>query len=174
MSAVFVSLPLKEQNPKTLLRKIKRQMDRLKSYPDVFIVFALITILVKWLPSEMFIRVQNWFYGKNTLLLSNVPGRKSDAYFAGAKVNDMYFWVPLIGSGALGEEGGVAGRGLRGGGGGGWERSRPHEENLNRTVPQRLDHTILTLLLYRIEHLQLHRPRGIQLPRQSRGARQPH
>ena len=163
MSAVFVSLPLKEQNPKTLLRKIKRQMDRLKSYPDVFIVFALITILVKWLPSEMFIRVQNWFYGKNTLLLSNVPGRKSDAYFAGAKVNDMYFWVPLIGSGALGEEGG----GL-------WERSRPHEEILNRTVPQRLDHTILTLLLYRIEHLQLHRPRGIQLPRQSRGARQPH
>ena len=92
-----------------MLRKIKRQMDRLKRYPDVFIVFALITVLVKWLPSEMFMRVQNWFYGKNTLLLSNVPGRKKEAYFAGAKVNDMYFWVPLLGNGAIGKEGGGGG-----------------------------------------------------------------
>jgi len=102
VSAVFVSLPLKEQNPKIMLKKIKRRMDRLKSYPDAFIVYALIAILVKWLPSRIFMRVQAWFYSKNTILLSNVPGRKKEAYMAGSKVNDMYFWVPLIGNGAVG------------------------------------------------------------------------
>ncbi|GMI12091.1 hypothetical protein TrLO_g2635 [Triparma laevis f. longispina] len=102
ISAVFLTLPLREQNPKKMLTSIKRQMDRLKSFPDAFIVYALIALLVNWIPSRLFIKVQTWFYGKNTILLSNVPGRKSDGHFAGSKVTDMCFWVPLIGNGAVG------------------------------------------------------------------------
>ncbi|GMH75771.1 hypothetical protein TrST_g3078 [Triparma strigata] len=102
ISAVFLTLPLREQNPKKMLTSIKRQMDRLKSFPDAFIVYALIAILVNWIPSRLFIKVQTWFYSKNTILLSNVPGRKQDGHFAGSKVTDMCFWVPLIGNGAVG------------------------------------------------------------------------
>lgn len=58
ISAVFLTLPLSEQNPKKMLTSIKRQMDRLKSFPDAFIVYALIALLVNWIPSRLFIKVR--------------------------------------------------------------------------------------------------------------------
>jgi len=105
ISAVFLSLPLREQNPKKMLVSVKRQTDRLKSFPDAFIVYGLIApraLLVYWLPTSMFMKIQYWFYSKCTILLSNVPGRRKEGYFGGSKVKDMCFWVPMMGSGAVG------------------------------------------------------------------------
>ena len=85
-----------------MLVSVKRQTDRLKSFPDAFIVYGLITVLVNWLPTAMFMKIQTWFYSKSTILLSNVPGRRKEGYFAGSKVKDICFWVPLIGNGAVG------------------------------------------------------------------------
>ena len=78
ISAVFLNLPLREQNPKKMLVSVKRQTDRLKSFPDAFIVYGLIALLVNWLPTSMFMKIQYWFYSKCTILLSNVPGRRKE------------------------------------------------------------------------------------------------
>jgi hypothetical protein len=102
VSAVFLTLPLKETNPKRVLLGIKRQMDRLKLWPDAFIIYGLIYVLVNWCPQEWFERCLRWFYGKCTILLSNVPGRRRVGYIAGSKVADMCFWVPLVSDGCVG------------------------------------------------------------------------
>jgi len=52
ISAVCLNLPLKEDNPKKVLMGVKKQMDRLKLWPDAFIIYGLIYALVNWCPHE--------------------------------------------------------------------------------------------------------------------------
>jgi len=62
----------------------------------VHIISALLTRTLR------FDKCLRWFYGKSSILLSNVPGRKKIGYLAGARVTDMCFWVPLVADGCVG------------------------------------------------------------------------
>jgi len=76
VSAVFLKIPLREKDPKKMLLNVKRQMDWLKSLPDAFIMYYLINIFINVLPFSILQRLQNWFYSKSSIILSNVPGRQ--------------------------------------------------------------------------------------------------
>ena len=103
VSAVFLKIPLNEKDPKKMLIAIKGQMDWLKRLPDAYIMYYLINIFINVLPFNILVRMQDWFYSKSSIILSNVPGRQDlNSHLCGAKIKDMYFWVPLYGNGALG------------------------------------------------------------------------
>lgn len=102
VSCVFVWLPLSEPDPLTALRKVKRQMDYLKRAPDALVMYFLINIMVSIFPSSWCRAIETSFYDKCTLTITNVPGRRTKANFAGALVRGLVPWVPLVGRGQLG------------------------------------------------------------------------
>jgi len=100
-SLVFLPLPVHLEDPVLRLKEVKRRMDQLKTSPDPYINFALLSA-IGYLPPVLAKRVAALFGSKASGVLTNVPGPRQPLYFAGQKVENFMFWVPRSGQIGLG------------------------------------------------------------------------
>jgi WS/DGAT/MGAT family acyltransferase len=100
-SLVFLPLPVHLQDPILRLKEVKRRMDQLKTSPDPFINFALLSVM-GYLPPVLAKKASAFFGNKASGVLTNVPGPREALYFAGQKIENFMFWVPRSGKIGLG------------------------------------------------------------------------
>ncbi len=100
-SLVFLPLPVHLKDPILRLKEVKRRMDQLKTSPDPYINFALLSA-IGYLPSAIAKKAAAVFSDKASGVLTNVPGPRQPLYFAGQKVENFMFWVPRSGKIGLG------------------------------------------------------------------------
>ncbi|MGB5985528.1 MAG: wax ester/triacylglycerol synthase family O-acyltransferase [Desulfobacterales bacterium] len=100
-SLVFLPLPVHLADPVLRLKEVKRRMDQLKSSPDPYINFALLSAM-GYLPPALAKRASALFGNKASGVLTNVPGPRQPLYLAGQKIENFMFWVPRSGQIGLG------------------------------------------------------------------------
>ena len=100
-SLVFLPLPVHLKDPILRLKEVKRRMDHLKTSPDPYINFALLSA-IGYLPAVLAKKVAAVFSDKASGVLTNVPGPRQPLYFAGQKIENFMFWVPRSGKIGLG------------------------------------------------------------------------
>lgn len=100
-SLVFLRLPIYLEDPVLRLKEVKRRMDQLKTSPDPYINFGLLSAIGA-LPAAFAQRAARVFGDKASGVLTNVPGPKEALYFAGRKISNLMFWVPRSGLIGLG------------------------------------------------------------------------
>jgi diacylglycerol O-acyltransferase / wax synthase len=93
---VFVDLPIDEPDPDDRIHKVKRRMDSIKCSPavpvafDVLRTFAVAGPSVEQLGVELFTR-------KASLMVTNVPGPRSQVHLAGGRLASLMVWAPTCG-----------------------------------------------------------------------------
>ncbi len=100
-SLVFLPLPVHLKDPVLRLKEVKRRMDRLKTSPDPYINFALLSVM-GYLPPLLAKKAAAVFGNKASGVLTNVPGPRQPLYYAGQEVKNLMFWVPRSGQIGLG------------------------------------------------------------------------
>jgi len=100
-SLVFLRLPVYLEDPVLRLKEVKRRMDQLKSSPDPYINFGLLST-IGFLPAKVAQKMAQMFGDKASGVLTNVPGPKEPLYFAGKRISNLMFWVPRSGMIGLG------------------------------------------------------------------------
>jgi len=100
-SLVFLPLPVHLEDPVLRLKEVKRRMDQLKTSPDPYINFALLSAM-GYLPPVLAKKAAALFGNKASGVLTNVPGPRQPLYFAGQKIENFMFWVPRSGQIGLG------------------------------------------------------------------------
>jgi WS/DGAT/MGAT family acyltransferase len=100
-SLVFLPLPVHLKDPILRLKEVKRRMDRLKTSPDPYINFALLSAM-GYLPPFLAKKAAAVFGNKASGVLTNVPGPRQPLYYAGQEVKNLMFWVPRSGQIGLG------------------------------------------------------------------------
>jgi len=98
---VFLSLPLGMDDPVLRLRRVKRNMDELKSSAEAVATFGVINLLGA-VPAKVEQVGINFFDTKGTTVITNVPGPQTQLYLAGAPINTVMAWVPQSGRISLG------------------------------------------------------------------------
>jgi len=93
---VFLSLPIGIDDPVERLRRIKRNMDDLKTSPEAVATFGLVNLLGATPPriEEIAIKLLD---SKGTLLITNVPGPQKQLTLVGVPVIEIMGWVPQTG-----------------------------------------------------------------------------
>jgi len=100
-SLVFLPLPVHLKDPVLRLKEVKRRMDRLKTSPDPYINFALLSAM-GYLPPALAKKAAAVFGNKASGVLTNVPGPRQPLYYAGREIKNLMFWVPRSGQIGLG------------------------------------------------------------------------
>jgi WS/DGAT/MGAT family acyltransferase len=98
---LFLSLPLGIRDPVERLRKVKQNMDELKSSAEAVATFGIINLLGA-VPSWIEEIAVDIFDTKGTTIMTNVPGPRGQLYLAGAPINTFMAWVPQSGRISLG------------------------------------------------------------------------
>ncbi len=98
---VFLSLPVGIADPIERLRRVRRNMNELKSSPEPIATFGIINLLGAVPPWLHEIAV-DFFDSKGTTVMTNVPGTQRQLYLAGAPIHTVMAWVPQTGRIALG------------------------------------------------------------------------
>ena len=100
-SLVFLPLPVYLEDPVLRLKEVKRRMDRLKTSPEPYINFGLLSA-IGHLPPDVAKKTARLFGNKASGVLTNVPGPRQPLYFAGSRIHNFMFWVPRSGNIGLG------------------------------------------------------------------------
>lgn len=100
-SLVFLPLPVHLKDPVLRLKEVKRRMDRIKTSPDPYINFALLSAM-GYLPPVLAKKAAAVFGNKASGVLTNVPGPRQPLYYAGQEIKNLMFWVPRSGQIGLG------------------------------------------------------------------------
>jgi WS/DGAT/MGAT family acyltransferase len=100
-SLVFLPLPVHLEDQVLRLKEVKRRMDQLKTSPDAYINFALLSAM-GYLPPVLAKKAAAVFGNKASGVLTNVPGPRQPLYYAGQEVKNLMFWVPRSGQIGLG------------------------------------------------------------------------
>jgi diacylglycerol O-acyltransferase len=98
---VFLSLPIGIKDPVERLRKVKQNMDELKSSAEAVATFGIIN-LIGAVPSWLEEIAVTFFDTKGTTIMTNVPGPRSQLTMAGAPISTIMAWVPQSGRISLG------------------------------------------------------------------------
>jgi len=98
---VFLSLPVGIDDPIERLRRVKQNMDELKSSSEPLATFGIISLMGA-VPSWVQEIAVDFFDTKGTTVMTNVPGTQTQLYLAGAPINTVMAWVPQSGRIALG------------------------------------------------------------------------
>jgi WS/DGAT/MGAT family acyltransferase len=94
---VFVELPVGIAHPLERLYTVHATMRRLKSSPQAWVTFGLLTS-VGSLPDVVEESAIELLSAKASLVASNLPGPSKPLHLAGAAVSELLFWVPQTGS----------------------------------------------------------------------------
>ena len=98
---VFLTMPLGIDDPIERLRRVKQNMDALKSSSEPVATYGVINLfgaVPVWLEDILV----DFFDTKGTTIITNVPGPQEQLYLAGAPINSVMAWVPQTGKIALG------------------------------------------------------------------------
>lgn len=98
---VYIELPVGIADPMDRLFETKRRMDAIKRSPEAVITYQILAGL-GIAPGEVSGAFSEYFAGKASAVLTNVPGPAEKRYFAGRRFNTMVFWVPQSGSIGMG------------------------------------------------------------------------
>ena len=98
---VFLTLPLTLANPLERLYAVIERMNELKSSRQAAVTFGFLSALGMG-PSLVQRPVLDLLSDKASAVLTNVPGPQHPLYLAGAKMDEMMFWVPQNGNVGLG------------------------------------------------------------------------
>ena len=98
---VFLSMPIGIDDPIKRLRKVKQNMDALKSSSEPVATFGVLNLFGA-VPSRLEHTLVDFFDSKGTTVITNVPGPQEQRYLAGAPINTVMAWVPQTGRIALG------------------------------------------------------------------------
>jgi diacylglycerol O-acyltransferase / wax synthase len=94
---VFLNLPVGQHNPLARVYALHQDMKALKDSPQAVVAFWLLTTMGV-VPAAIQERAVDLFTSKASVVISNVPGVQQPLYMAGAKINQLFFWVPQAGS----------------------------------------------------------------------------
>ncbi len=98
---VFVSLPIDIEDPVERLRRLKKNMDGLKSSAEALAAYSILNVLGA-VPLGIQDIAVALFDTKCTAVMTNVPGPQHPLYLAGAPLNMIMAWVPQSGRIGLG------------------------------------------------------------------------
>jgi diacylglycerol O-acyltransferase len=98
---VFLTLPIGIDDPIERLRRVKRNMDEIKSSSEAVATFGIISLLGA-VPDWVEEKAVDFFDTKGTAIMTNVPGTQTQLYLAGVPINTVMAWVPQSGRIALG------------------------------------------------------------------------
>jgi len=98
---VNLSLPLGISNPVARAWEVHRRLDALAGTRQALLMHVLLGI-VGLLPPDLRTRALDFLSDKATAVLTLVPGPPAARTLAGARVDDMVFWVPQSGSIGIG------------------------------------------------------------------------
>lgn len=94
-------LPVGIENPLERLYEVRRRMSELKNGYQAMVAFALLG-LVGHLPRRLQQQMLDLFARKTTAVMTNVPGPQQQLYLAGARLDEILFWVPQSGNVGVG------------------------------------------------------------------------
>jgi diacylglycerol O-acyltransferase len=94
-------LPVGIEDPVARLREVQRRMAALKGSYTALVAMSMLGILGAT-PKEIQHGIQNYFSRRTTMVMSNVPGPRAPLYLAGAKLEQIMFWVPQSGDVGMG------------------------------------------------------------------------
>ena len=94
---VYLPLPIGIADPIDRLFETKRHMDAIKRSPEALVTYQAIAGLGV-LSDKIARRVREYYAGKVSMVLTNVPGPARKLYFAGQLLDTIVFWVPQSGS----------------------------------------------------------------------------
>ncbi len=100
-SLVFLPLPVYLEDSVLRLKEVKRRMDKLKTSPEPYINFGLLSA-IGYLPPDFAKQTARLFGNKASGVMTNVPGPREQLYFAGSPIHNFMFWVPRSGNIGLG------------------------------------------------------------------------
>ncbi|MCH8487840.1 MAG: wax ester/triacylglycerol synthase family O-acyltransferase [Candidatus Cyclonatronum sp.] len=93
---VFLELPVGIENGQERLRIVQRRMNEIKASGEAWVAYGVLSLLGKMpLIVEQFI--VNFLSSKCSAVVTNVPGPRRPLYLAGAKIEEIMFWVPKSG-----------------------------------------------------------------------------
>jgi len=98
---VFLSMPIGIDDPIERLRRVKQNMDALKSSSEPVATFGVLNLFGA-VPVGLEDILVDFFDTKGTSVITNVPGPQEQRYLAGAPINTVMAWVPQSGRIALG------------------------------------------------------------------------
>jgi diacylglycerol O-acyltransferase len=98
---VFLSLPIGIDDPVERLRRLKKNMDGLKSSKEPLASYVILQ-LIGAVPASVEDLAFAFFDTKGTTIMTNVPGPRHQLYMACAPIEMLMAWVPQSGRVALG------------------------------------------------------------------------
>lgn len=98
---VFLSLPVGERDPRARLLKVRQHMDSIKRSAEAVVVFEVLSA-VGAIPEQVEQKIIEWFGGKATAVVTNLPGPRQPLYLAGSRLESVMYWVPQSGRLGLG------------------------------------------------------------------------
>ena len=98
---VFLSLPVGIEHPFERLYEVRRGMRELKGSYQAMLAYALLAAVGAG-PQRMQDQVLDMLSQNATAVMTNVPGPQKPLYLAGAKIDELMFWVPQSGNIGMG------------------------------------------------------------------------
>jgi WS/DGAT/MGAT family acyltransferase len=90
---VVLALPVSLAEPLDRLHDLKRSMDQLKSSPEAYATYGIIST-IGMTPIEIERLVIRFFASKTSAVMTNVIGPRHRLYLAGNAIRQVNFWVP--------------------------------------------------------------------------------
>ena len=98
---VYLPLPVAVRDPVERLRRVRREMDRLKRSPEALVVYALLRVFGR--TSRLLVGLAVRFLGwKASLVFTDVPGPRERVSLCGVELRGLMAWVPQSGRLGLG------------------------------------------------------------------------
>lgn len=94
---VLLALPVGLEDAGERLREVKMRMDAIKHSHEGAIAFGILSA-IGMTPPAVEDRLVSFFSGKASAVVTNVPGPRSQVYFAGSPVQGVLVWAPCSGS----------------------------------------------------------------------------
>lgn len=98
---VFLALPVGIEHPFERLYEVRRNMRELKGSYQAMLAYALLSAVGAG-PQMLQDQVLDTLSKNATAVMTNVPGPQKPLYFAGAKIDELMFWVPQSGNMGMG------------------------------------------------------------------------
>jgi len=94
---ILLTLPVGIPDTETRLREVKMRMDAIKNSHEGPIAYGMLSA-IGMTPPAVEDRLIGFFSDKASAVVTNVPGPRSEVYFAGSAVRGVLVWAPCSGS----------------------------------------------------------------------------